>query len=137
MHPEIRKYCNHISKAHTEVLRLDKRTGTRFWDLPAVASVCMDNSGKKRKRGYSHYYGNTTWNFVLQQVMTRISPMGHGNRNCSNPIGNCAEQHSANRYMNHYNENKINKLYFTESVRPRTMQIIPACKNCTTIFPNL
>lgn len=52
-------------------------------------------------------------------------------------IGNCAEQHSGNNYMKRYGVNNLSSLYFSETVRPRTMEIIPPCDNCKAIFCNL
>lgn len=59
----------------------------------------------------------------------------------SNPIGNCAEQHAANMVIiegkNNGISEEVNKLVFTEAIRPRTMQVIDYCPNCTAIFDTL
>lgn len=57
---------------------------------------------------------------------------------CGYPIGNCAEQHAANRVMKELEANRLNRdvsqLSFTKAIRPRTMQIIAYCDNCVTLF---
>ncbi len=138
MHSLIREYCKHIKKKQLEVLRLDKRKGVWFWDLPACATICHDGKYKKRSRGYSHRPKGTKWHAKLRaDLISKLGEIGKHSRYCPYIIGNCAEQHAANNYMNKYKVNKMNLFYFTETVRPRTMEIIPSCKNCKTLFPNL
>lgn len=52
-------------------------------------------------------------------------------------VGNCAEQHAGNKYMHKYHEVNTDNLYFTESVRPRTMEVMQPCENCKTMFNTL
>ena len=129
MDPLIRKYCKSIRKRHIEVLRVDKRTGTKFWDLPACASICHNGDYGKTRKGYSHKPNGTKWHDVLRRSRSNLGKHFY--------IGNCAEQHSGNNYMKKYKESNISSLHFSETVRPRTMEIIPPCDNCKKLFDTL
>lgn len=136
MDSRIRKYCRHITRKHLEVLRIDKKTGVWYWDLPAAASVCYNKD--MSKRGYSHFPNNTTWAEPLRQKIKELGELGHGTSLCSNPLGNCAEQHSGNKLLKAYKKIKqLEQLNFTETVRPRTMEILTPCMHCRKIFPKL
>lgn len=138
MDSEIREYCKHIQKAQINVLRYDKKKGVWYWDLPAAASICHNLNYKLHQHGYSHKPAGTKWKGVLANKLSRLGKIGeHSKLGRGNIIGNCAEQHAGNNYMNYYNEKKLNSLYFSETVRPRTMEILPPCDNCQFIFPNL
>lgn len=141
MNSEIRKYCKHILKARIEVRRKDWQKGVWYWDYPAVASICYSSlEGKQIKhRGYSHSPKGTKWHDILRRKMIKIGEIGKApyDRKTKNIVGNCAEQHAGNNLMNKYKINKLNNLYFSDAIRPRTMEIIPACNNCKSIFPNL
>ena len=139
MDPLIRKYCKSIRKRHIEVLRVDKRTGTKFWDLPACASLCHNGDYGKTRKGYSHKPNGTKWHDVLRRKMKKeLGDIGsRSNLGKHFYIGNCAEQHSGNNYMKKYKESNISSLRFSETVRPRTMEIIPPCDNCKKLFDTL
>lgn len=137
MDSKVRQYCKHIRKVRKEVLRKDYRTGVWYWDLPAVAVICYNKVRTKSKTGYSHSAKGTCWNHVLYWRLSKLGEIGKRTRYCRNPIGNCAEQHAGNNFLNAFMYKNINDLYFSESVRPRTMEIIPPCDNCKSIFPNL
>lgn len=139
MHPSILKYCKSIRKRHIEVLRFDKSKRGWYWDLPACASICHDGNYGRQKRGYSHKPDSIKWNHVLRRKMTRkLGLIGTKSKLGKHYIiGNCAEQHSGNNYMKRYGVKNLSSLHFSETVRPRTMEIIPPCDNCKAIFPNL
>lgn len=139
MHAEIRKYCEHIRKAHIEVRRFNKKDKTWYWDLPAMASICHDGHYSNMKRGFSHRPEGSKWVGVLVvRLKTILGRIGeHSIKGKRYIIGNCSEQHAANNYISHYHENDVNNLYFSEAVRPRTMQVYEPCDNCKAIFPTL
>ena len=138
MDKRIHDYCKHICKAHIEVLRTDHKTHSKFWDLPAMAAVCHDVNHTHFAKGYAHHPKGTKWHLILKRELEKLGNIGErsglGKRYV---IGNCAEQHAGNNYMNRFHENDIHRLYFTEIVRPRTMEVFSSCDNCKTIFPNL
>ena len=135
----IRKYCKSIRKRHIEVLRVDKRTRTKFCDLPACASICHNGDYSRTRKGYSHKPEGTKWHDVLRRKMVKeLGDRGtRSNLGKHFYIGNCAEQHSGNNYMKKYKESNISSLHFSETVRPRTMEIIPPCDNCKKLFDTL
>ena len=80
----------------------------------------------------------TKWHNFLKRELLRLGNIGKGSHiGQGYIIGNCAEQHAGNNYMNKYHENNVSNLHFTEAVRPRTMQVFPSCANCKAVFPNL
>lgn len=138
MDSELRKYCKHIVKSHyADVLRTDNETGLKYWDYPACASICR--YGQIQARGSSQYYANVKWNCYLRQQIGRLGQLGHGTTLCKYPLGNCAEQHSCNNLSNKTgcNPTILAQIKFTDTVRPRTMQVIPTCPHCKRIFPTL
>lgn len=120
-------------------MRVDKRTRTKFWDLPACASICHNGDYSRTRKGYSHKPEGTKWHDVLRRKMVKeLGDIGtRSNLGKHFYIGNCAEQHSGNNYMKKYKESNISSLHFSETVRPRTMEIIPPCDNCKKLFDTL
>ena len=51
---------------------------------------------------------------------------------CGNTIGSCAEFRGANQLLQ--NGSRLQDIRFTNAVRPRNGQVIPACENCQQIF---
>ena len=101
MDKRIREYCKHIRKAQIEVLRKDKNTQVWYWDLPAMATICHDKWNLHSARGYAHNPKGTRWHSFLKRKLLRLGNIGK----CSHIgkgyiIGNCAEQHAGNNYMN-------------------------------------
>ena len=138
MDKRIHDYCKHIRKAQIKVLRSDHKTHSKFWDLPAMATVCHDFQRTHFAKGYAHHPKGTRWHYLLKQELEKLGNIGDRSRIGKRyVIGNCAEQHAGNNYMNRFHENNIHHLYFTEAVRPRTMEIFPYCDNCKAVFPNL
>ena len=138
MDKRIRKYCEHIRKRQIEILRKDKDIQVWYWDLPAMAAICHDKRDTHFAKGYAHNPKGTKWHSFLKRKLLALGNIGKGSHIGQRYIiGNCAEQHAGNNYMNKYHENDVSKLHFTEAVRPRTMQVFPYCDNCKAIFPNL
>ena len=139
MHPEIRDYCKHLVKTHEEVLRYNKVLKVWYWDLPAMACICHDGIYGNKRRNFSHHPSGTKWVGVLairlRSVLGKIGERSKFGKRYI--IGNCAEQHAANSYISRYGENDLSKLYFSEAVRPKTMQVFEPCDNCKAVFPNL
>ena len=54
-----------------------------------------------------------------------------------NPIGQCSEQHSANNLLRSHPIELLDNVKFSICLRPRTLEYIPTCINCFTIFKNL
>lgn len=136
---EILHYCEHICNSHTQVQRTNKDTGTWYWDYPAMAAICHDCSCREKRASYSHRPNSNEYNTVLKKSFQAIGMIGKkpnlpGKRY---PIGNCAEQHAANFYMNQCGEGDLKNLFFSKAMRPRTKEVFPYCDNCKDVFPNL
>lgn len=128
---EIRDYCDHIMFSHTQVQRQNKQSKTWYWDYPTVASVCHDDACMVKRSSYSHYPSKDGWHPVLKAKLEEIDEIG------KSLVGNCAEQHAANIYMNQLAEDDLEQLYFSISRRPRTKEEKPYCNNCQHTFPNI
>ena len=90
---------------------------------------------KKAKAGES---GDITlvWNEDLRKGMERLGPIGKKSisSKCKNILGNCSEQHAANRTLGNKVGFNMSQLKFSKAIRPRTKREIPPCDNCKTIF---
>lgn len=128
---EIRDYCDHIMHCHIQVLRQDKKEKTWYWDYPAVAAICHDADCWSKRSSFSHYPIKENWHPVLKAKLEQIDEIG------KRLVGNCAEQHAANNYMNQLGENDLTQLHFSIARRPRTKEPVPYCNNCINTFPNL
>lgn len=128
---EVCDYCNHVMHSHIQVLRENKKERTWYWDYPAVVSVCHNATHTAKRSSFSHYPALKGWHRVLESKLTQIAPIG------TRLVGNCAEQHAANNYMNQLIEDNLSNLYFSSSRRPRTKELVPYCNNCKQTFPNI
>lgn len=128
---EVCDYCNHIMNKHIQVLRRNKHEKTWYWDYPAVAAVCHNDTCMVKRSSFSHYPNKGNWHYVLKEKLEEIDEIG------KSLVGNCAEQHAANNYMNQLHENNLNELFFSTARRPRTKEIIAYCDNCRMVFPNI
>lgn len=138
MDREILKFCKHVAKTHySAVWKPTPNPEDKYWDYPALASICRYHGDIGK--GCSQYFGNVSWHYFLKRRIERLGRMGHGSNMCSYPLGQCAEQHACNNLAERtgLNIGILNNLCFSESVRPRTLQIFPPCKNCKDIFPTL
>ena len=103
-----------------------------------MATICHDIQRMHFAKGYAHHPKGTKWHSSLKRELLKLGDIGKRSRlGRGYIIGNCAEQHAGNNYMNRFHENNIHHLYFTETVRPRTMEVFPSCDNCKAVFPNL
>lgn len=134
----IQDYCEHICKEQIKVLCKNHKKGVWYWDLPAMASICHDGNYTRMARGYAHDPKGTKWHSLLISKMGGIGGLGnHSTKGKRYILGRCSEQHAGNNYIKSYKSTDLNDLYFSESVRPRTMEVFPPCDNCKYIFPNL
>ena len=128
---EVCDYCTHIMNKHIQVLKENKQEKTWYWDYPTVASVCHNDNCMEKRGSFSHFPKNENWHPILRNKLEEINKIG------KSLVGNCAEQHAANNYMNQLHENDLNQLFFSTARRPRTKEIIPPCNNCCRTFPNI
>ena len=136
---EILHYCEHICNAHIQTVRMNHKTGTWFWDYPAMAAICYNHDCLIKRASYSHRPQNGEFHQALEYRLLTLGVIGRtpqlpGKRY---PLGNCAEQHAASNYMKHLGVNNLNDLYFSKAMRPRTKEVFNYCDNCKDIFPNI
>ena len=124
-------YCNHIMNKHIQVLKQNKQEGTWYWDYPIAVAVCHNDSCMVKRGSFSHYPSNNDWHPVLKIQLEKINKIGKA------LVGNCAEQHAANIYMNQFHEDDLGKLFFSTTRRSRTKEVMPYCNNCCKTFPNI
>lgn len=136
------KYTDVLVNLHSEELTEDTQIPRQFKDeFPAVVAGCQDIPSNVEMIGCSGCH-TTKWNPDLKDAFQlklggsigSLSP----NTGCSFPIGNCAEQHAANKVLNKLNgrgiQHSLQNLAFSKAIRPRTMIEISYCSNCTTLF---
>lgn len=136
---EILHYCEYIMNHHEQTQRMNKRTGTWYWDYPAMAAICHDAGCYDKRSSYSHYPKKGEFHPVLKRKLLTLGEIGSY---CRKPgrryiIGNCAEQHAANIFMKQCKEDDLGNLYFSVAMRPRTKQVFDYCDNCKDTFPNI
>ena len=135
MNKAVRKYCQHICKIHGYTMHNLQSSRRWYWNLPAAVSICYYKNVSKK--AYSHFSYETRWHTLIVREFKKIGSYGSHNSICKNRIGNCAEQHSGNKVLKSTKCNKLNDLLFSETIRPRTMEVITPCYNCKQIFPTL
>lgn len=154
---KIEKYCKYLRACNVEVVKKNCKQNT-LRDLPACATICY--VGKTNCCGYSHTARNVDWVPVIRSKQKTIENAKNSNSKlkyykhcgsckktngvvcknrvvCKNHVGSCAEQHAGNSFLKKHAQYGLNDLYFTETLRPRTMEVILPCGNCKYIFPNL
>ena len=122
-----------------EFKRKDLQVSNKDLLPPAVCS-CMDPATKIIRNAHAK---RCTYRLrkVIKDELGRLGyTIGQKSistkNNCKNPLGNCAEVHAAHKLIKE-TKCSIGDIIFGVAVRPRTMQIILPCENCTTVFPTL
>ena len=57
-----------------------------------------------------------------------------GTKENGNYLGNCAEVHAGDKVLGQCHSMTVDQLCFSHAYRPRTLQIVPYCKNCILTF---
>lgn len=111
-------------------------------DYPACAAACYkkDNPdlialeySRPKKHDQTRFHNSM---IDLFKNLLGDVPYNKSNNQCPFPIGNCAEQRVANAMITQ-SSCQVSDLHFSAAFRPRTMEYIPACINCKTLFPQL
>jgi hypothetical protein len=68
----------------------------------------------------------------LKIELIKIAPLG--TKGIDNYVGCCAEVRASNKIILSRNSAQIEKIRFTDAIRPRTGQRIKRCKNCNKVF---
>ena len=111
------------------------------WDndyLPAAVSSCMNLISRKLSVNMSKPCSES----LVKPIREELIKLGYNTTikslksNCENTLGNCAEVNAANSLLRK-SRTTLDNLLFGLVIRPRTMQILLPCPNCSTFFPTL
>ena len=133
-------WCKNI---RDEVKRVREKTGVNngIYDYPAAAVVASDNQLTFSARGRSSAVNSSTeYHDVpkLEKKLKSLGKIGKKRNACKNTIGACAEPHAAQKVMKHFGKQmSLKRVVFSIAYRPRTMEVVEYCKNCTDTFPTL
>lgn len=70
----------------------------------------------------------------IRICLYKLGKIGEASDKTSNIIGKCAEVKAINNLLKRESNIEIDKVTFTKAIRPRTLEKIPRCNNCITIF---
>ncbi len=96
------------------------------------AAVIVAGKSYYKKKGRTGNICIDIFSFKLRNKLLQLGELY--SRQNGNFVGNCAEVKAANQVLlklKHLHPEEIN---FSNARRPRTMQIIPPCKNCKFVF---
>lgn len=136
----VNTWCRDI---RNEVQRYREKTGVNngIYDYPAVAVVASDSKLTYSGRGRSGAIRSSNcYHDVpgLEKKLKSLGKIGKTRDACKNAIGACAEPHAAQKVMRHFGKKiSLGGIVFSAAYRPRTMEVVEYCKNCTDTFPSL
>lgn len=118
-----------------EVLRTTKG---RVKDYPAmVASCCRNDIATPLEifTAYSESPQIAGYTSKLTKDLAKIGKLGTTMvQTCRNPIGQCAEQHAAEKLLQKRKRFIVKNILFSTAFRPRTSEAFDYCDNCIKIF---
>lgn len=109
---------------------------THDTDLANNVVISYNHSNKKATDKKKNYW-NESFNTFIKNNKLKIGEKNPKAKNCSNIIGNCAEQHAVNDLMLRNPGLKPKNVEFSNAIRPRTGEIRPYCENCCKLFKQL
>lgn len=133
---KVKNKCKSISKTIQKNF-----LNPRIKDYPAMVVVCADNinpqnvcygeSAEPSCRTYRPSFEHELVK-ILKNGIKKTSPV----TGCKNPIGQCAEQHAANKLTTTYKLPifQIKSFLFSSARRPRTGEKKTYCANCKLLF---
>ena len=135
---------------NTEKLIRKGKLPNKWITYPACAACVQSKICGIISYGYSGKYSKDKINdsrFVpfLRNKLTELAPIGTKYDPENNPIGNCAEQVAMNlqikeckrcNFCKHSQEDIYNNQEVSSSYRPRTLEFIKRCSNCSYYFGN-
>ena len=117
---------------------LPKWPGQKNKYLPAAVCSCMNKTTRKLSMNIS----KPCPKFLVSPIKKELAKLGYPKNAksrksyCTNPLGNCAEVNAANCLLRK-GTTGLDNILFGLAIRPRTMEIILPCSNCSSIFPTL
>ena len=77
MHKTIKNYCKSIIQNHNNLLKKNKSIKSKFWDLPACASICHDGTYSNVTKGFSHSPKGVVWHTILKNRIETLGDIGY------------------------------------------------------------
>ena len=114
-----------------------KNTKGRVNDYPAmVVSCCRSDIETPLEifTAYSESPQTACYTSKLNKDLAKIGNLGTIDQSCKNPIGQCAEQHAAEKLLNKRKSYIVKNILFSTAFRPRTSEMFDYCENCIRIF---
>jgi hypothetical protein len=72
---------------------------------------------------------------MVRKLRLKLQSIGEiGSRVHRNLLGHCAEVRVSNQLLTGQPGISLNRIFFSNAIRPRTMQKIPMCPNCNLTF---
>lgn len=99
----------------------------------SVSTVIGAEYNKIKKTGKNRGYKITKLHRRLKNRLKSLGAIGTIRVECPYPIGNCAEVDAGNKVLRS-KDTALNKIVFSEAIRPRTMEKQATCKNCIDTF---
>jgi len=114
-------------------------------DYPAIVSRCCEKEFVYCvSKPFNSFYARTKSaknpnayrNMQLISAMNALGGIGKHPvaGGCNNKIGSCAEQHAAELLLRKNPSCKLDKIFFSNPIRPRTNEPRTFCDNCVKLF---
>ncbi|WGY71919.1 hypothetical protein KEC55_19070 [Burkholderia cepacia] len=128
------KYKEEINLAQAQLIK-SEGFKEKYSPGELVACTIAGRSSKSYCFGTSHKVLHNP----VREVASLLSQLGKIGKTSNltgskNIIGKCAEVKSANGLFSANRNLTVNEIEFTPAIRPRTLENIPRCPNCTKIF---
>ena len=128
------KYKESIENMQNEMTKEMKRR-VRVDHHTLVACTVAAKTNKSYSFGTSHRVVES----CDSRLRTRLEQLGKIGQpsnvtSSSNTIGKCAEVKAANQVLQADQKLEFSKIEFTPAIRPRTLEEVPRCPNCTAVF---
>ena len=117
-----------------EVMRTTKG---RVNDYPAMVASCCRSEIETPLEIFTAYSESPKvagYNSKLKKHLTNVGQLGTIIPSCKNPIGQCAEQHAAEKLLQKRKNYIVKNILFSTAFRPRTSEIFDYCENCIKLF---
>lgn len=129
-----KKYKEAIDVAQKELTQLTK-SRHKYSNSSLVACTIAGRSERMYGFGTSLRVLES-YNAKLKKKLETIDVIGRQSKltGSKNVIGKCAEAKMANHILNANKKLEISDIIFTVAIRPRTLEKIDRCPNCTHVF---
>jgi len=129
----IKRYKRKIEVIQKKYISSDRTIEIRKGDFVACSIAAKFN--KHGSYGTSHILlSEAKCHKRIFSLLRSIGGLGRKSSSSDNIIGKCAEIKAAHQLLKVEKIPKISSIEFTTAIRPRTLEKVPRCSNCTQIF---